>query len=75
MYPMHPEMSRTLIDQRHQAIVRQAAESRRGPVRHFPRWQLSWSKVSLPAAGAVAKPRVGGRGTSLVIIISAHRPA
>jgi hypothetical protein len=74
MYSMHPEMSRTLIDQRH-LQMRQAAESRRGPVRRFPRWHLSWSKMSLPAAGSVAKPRFGGRGSSLVIIITAHRPA
>jgi hypothetical protein len=48
MYPMHPEMSRTLIEQRHQDIARQAAESRRGPVRRFPRWHLSLSKMTVP---------------------------
>lgn len=64
---MHPYIAMTLDDQRRQEIARHAAESRRGPVRRFPRWHLSWSRTTLASAGR--------RGSSLMIIISAHRPA
>jgi hypothetical protein len=64
---MHPYIAQTLADQHRQKIVRHAAESRRGPVRRMPRWHLSWSRTTLASTGR--------RGTSLMIIISAHRPA
>jgi hypothetical protein len=64
---MNPEHMLTLADQRRQEIARQVAESRRGPVRGLRRWRLSWSRTTLASSGR--------RGLSLVIIISAHRPA
>jgi hypothetical protein len=64
---MHPSMTEALAEQRRQEVRRLAAESRRGPVRAFPHWQLSWSKMTLASPGR--------RGSSLVITISAHRPA
>ena len=64
---MHPYIAMTLTDQRRQEIARNVAESRRGPVRRFPRWQLSWSRTTLVSTGR--------RGSALMIIISAHRPA
>jgi hypothetical protein len=64
---MHPSMTEALAEQRRHEVRRLAAESRRGPVRVFPHWHLSWSKTTLASSGR--------RGASLVIIISAHRPA
>ncbi len=64
---MHPYIAQTLIEQRHQEIARQIAESRRGPVRRFPRWHLSWSRTTLTSSDH--------GGSSLIIIVSAHRPA
>jgi hypothetical protein len=63
---MHQYMTEALVEQRQQEVRRSYAESRRGPVRVLPRWQLSWSKTTLTPSGS--------RGSSLVIIISAHRP-
>jgi hypothetical protein len=63
---MHPYATEALADQRQQEVRRLCAESRRGPVRAFPRWHLSWSKTTLTS---------DHRSSSLVIIISAHRPA
>jgi hypothetical protein len=62
---MNPQFALALAGQRHQEIAQQVAESRRGPVRHFPRLRLTWTRMRLSPAG---------RGSSsLVIIISAHR--
>lgn len=58
---MHPEMTRTLINQRQADLARTMAASRRGPRRHGPRLSVSWSRTKLP------------RTRSVVIIISATR--
>lgn len=63
---MNPENAMILAEQHHHDMRQRAAKNRRGPVR-FPRWNLSWSRTSLSSAER--------RGSSLVIIISAHRPA
>jgi hypothetical protein len=64
---MHPYLTEALAEQRRQEVKQLSAESRRGPVRVFPRWHLTWSRTTLASSGR--------RGSSLVIIISAHRPA
>ena len=61
---MNPQFALALAGQRRQEIAQQVAESRRGPVRRFPRLRLTWTRTKLSPAG---------RGGSLVIIISAHR--
>ncbi len=86
---MHPEILKNLVAQRRDELAR-TAESSQGPrnspgpswfSRHFPRWHVSWSRTVLSSAGASgteggARPAAAGqRGSSLVIIISAHRPA
>ncbi len=63
---MHPYVIETLSRQHHAEIARQTAESRRGPVRRFTRWHLSWSRTTFASSGR--------RGSSLTIIVSAHRP-
>ncbi len=63
---MNPENAMILAEQHHHDLRRRAAEHRRGPAR-LPRWNLTWSRTSLSSAER--------RGSSLVIIISAHRPA
>ena len=68
---MHPETARALVTQRRDELARSAAASRPGLSRLFPRWRISWSRMTLPAAGAPAVP--GRLGSSLVIIISAYR--
>ena len=85
---MHPEIAKALVAQRHDELTRtaeggQGARSSSGSgwlSRHVPRWQVSWSRTVLSPGGAVsagsALPGVSGRrGSSLVIIISAHRSA
>ncbi|MBV9449518.1 MAG: hypothetical protein JO345_26850 [Streptosporangiaceae bacterium] len=64
---MHPYITMNLVHQQRQEAMRHAAESRRGPVRRFPRWHLSWSRMNLASAGQ--------RGSAVMIIITAHRPA
>ena len=86
---MHPEILKSLVAERRNELVR-TAESGQGPrnspgpgwfSRHFPRWHVSWSRMILPQAGApgtadgARSAGAGQRGSSLVIIISAHRPA
>jgi hypothetical protein len=71
---MHPDISKALITQHRDELVRSAALARR-PGRRRPRgiwaWRVSWTRTVLaPAAGGA-----GAGGSSLVIIISAHRPA
>jgi hypothetical protein len=78
---MHPEIAKTLVAQRHEELSRNAAASLRGPSRRFPRWRVSWSRTILspagvPAAMGAEQPAGPGKGgSSLVIIISAHRTA
>ena len=78
---MHPENAKTIATSHHEELRQQMAESRRGPVRHarriFPRWprvpsglNVSWSRTVLSADTTGRR-----RGSSLVIIISARRPA
>jgi hypothetical protein len=86
---MHTETLKTLVAQRRNELTR-TAESSRVPrhssepswfSRHFPRWHVSWSRTVLSSAGASgtageARPTAAGTyGSSLVIIISAHRSA
>jgi hypothetical protein len=84
---MHPDIARTLVDQRREQLARCSAESGRRrdvPARPrrlgcVPRWRVSWSRTILsPAAepgtaGTGRSDRPGKRGSSLVIIISAYR--
>ena len=76
---MHPEIAKTLVAQHRDELVQQTASRRRTGRRHLPRWHISWTRTVLaPAAGpgpAGGNPagQSGRRGSSLVIIISAHR--
>jgi hypothetical protein len=82
---MHPEIARTLAEQRRAEITRSSAMAGGGRravgrpgwlSRHVPRWHVSWSRTILsPATGPAASDRPGRlrRGSSVVIIISAHR--
>jgi hypothetical protein len=87
---MHPEIAKTLVEQRHQELVRYSAASKRSHAdsgrpgwlsRRLPRWHVSWSRTVLSPAGAAGlagssrSDRPGRGGSSLVIIISAHRSA
>lgn len=87
---MHPEIAKTMVDQHRQDLMRHTAESRRTAhsgrpgllSRRFPRWHVSWSRTVLSPAGvpgtadSSSRPgRSGQRGSSLVIVISAHRSA
>ena len=78
---MHPEMAKSLVAQHCDELVRAAETRRRAARRRFPRWHVSWTRTVLaPAAasgsaGANRAGRGGRRGSSLVIIISAHRSA
>jgi hypothetical protein len=73
---MHPKIAKSLVAEHNEMLRRQAAESRRGPVRrhpnrfssHIPGWRVSWTRTVL-SADATHR-----RGSSLVIIISARRP-
>ena len=87
---MHPEIAMTLAEQRRQELVRHTAGGRRDPkgsarsrwLSRLPRWHVTWSRTVLSPAGVPgtasrsSRPdRPGQRGSSLVIIISAHRSA
>ena len=79
---MHPEIAKSLVTQHRDELVQDAgSHSRGGGRRRFPRWRVSWTRTVLaPAAapGPAAASRAGQagrRGSSLVIIISAHRSA
>jgi hypothetical protein len=78
---MHPEIARALVAQHRDELVRHSASRRRASRRRFPRWHVSWTRTVLaPAvapgsAGANRTGQAGRRGSSLVIIISAHRSA
>jgi hypothetical protein len=75
---MNPEIAKTIAAEHHEELRQHMAESRRGPVRRdpghsflaFPKgWHVSWSRTVLSA------DPTHRRGSSLVIIISARRPA
>ena len=78
---MHPEIAKALVAQHHDELIQDSASRRRGSRRRFPRWHVSWTRTVLtPAAvpgsaGAGRAGHPGRRGSSLVIIISAHRSA
>jgi hypothetical protein len=78
---MHPEIAKTLVAQHHRELVQDTASRHRGSRRRFPRWHVSWTRTVLSPATAPASAGVGRaghpgrRGSSLVIIISAHRSA
>jgi hypothetical protein len=82
---MHPEIAKTLAEQRHDELIRHTTESRRTREvrtswvsRHLPRWHVSWTRTVLSPAGGSGTvsggipDRPGKRGSSLVIIISAY---
>jgi hypothetical protein len=73
---MHPEIAKTLIAQRHNELIQHSVPRPRR--RRLPRWHVSWTRTVLAPAAATGTSRAGhaGRpGSSLVIIISAHRSA
>jgi hypothetical protein len=83
---MNPEIAKTLVEQRREELTRTTAETRRnrnaGPSwlsRRLPRWHVTWTRTVLSPAGGPGiagrgdLDRLGKRGSSLVIIISAHR--
>jgi hypothetical protein len=73
---MHPEIARALAAQHHDELARGAARARRTGRRRLPRWHVSWTRTVLaPAAAGGRSGQADGRGSSLMIIISAHRPA
>jgi hypothetical protein len=78
---MHPEIAKTLAAQHRDELVQQAASRRRTGRRTFPRWHISWTRTVLAPAGEAGPlggnraGRAGRRGSSLVIVISAHRSA
>ena len=83
---MHPEIAKTLVEQRREELTRNTPGSRQnrqaGPSwlsRHLPRWHVSWTRTVLSpsggpgTAGSGHADLPGRRGSSLVIIISAYR--
>jgi hypothetical protein len=78
---MHPEIAKTLVAQRRDELVQQTASRRQTGRRGLPRWHVSWTRTVLAPAGGPGPAdgnragRAGRRGSSLVIIISAHRSA
>jgi|SRR5580692_6420838 hypothetical protein len=82
---MHPETAKALVAQHRNELTRDTASGRRGSARRlFPRWHVTWTRTILAPAGAQAGPpaaasgpagRARRRGSSLVIIITAHRAA
>jgi len=78
---MHPEIAKALVAQHREELVQHSASRHRTGRRRFPRWRVSWTRtVLVPAvapgsADANRAGHAGRRGSSLVIIISAHRSA
>jgi len=75
---MHPETAKSLVAQHRDELVRDSESGHRAARRRFPRWHVSWTRTVLAPAiapGASHADRVSRRGSSLVIIISAHRSA
>jgi hypothetical protein len=82
---MHPEIAKTLVEQRRDELTRTTAETRQNRnggagwlSRHLPRWHVSWTRTVLSPAGGPGTAgsghpdRPGKRGSSVVIIISAY---
>ena len=75
---MHPEIAKALVAQHRDELVQDSASRHRASRRRFPRWHVSWTRTVLGPAvapGANRAGHAGRRGSSLVIIISAHRSA
>jgi hypothetical protein len=79
---MRPETAKALVAQHRDELMHDTARSRRSSARRlFPRWHVSWTRAILAPAGSpastqsAASGRAGRRGSSLVIIITAHRSA
>ena len=78
---MHPEIARTLVAQHRDELMQDSVPRRGAGRRRFPRWHISWTRTVLapavtPASGSANRAgQAGRRGSSLVIIISAHRSA
>ena len=77
---MHPEIAKTLVAQHRDELVQDSASRRPAGRRRFPRWHVSWTRTVLapavvPGGGREPRRPPGRRGSSLVIIISAHRSA
>jgi hypothetical protein len=69
---MHPETAKALATQHHDELVRAAARARS----RLPRWHVSWTRTVLaPVTASGRSGQADGRGSSLMIIISARRPA
>jgi hypothetical protein len=77
---MHPEIAKTLVEQRRSELTRQTADGSRDRGasagsswlgRHMPHWHVSWTRTVLSPSAETASS--GRRGSSLVIIISAYR--
>jgi hypothetical protein len=71
---MNPEIAKTLVKQRNHELRQQSARSRRGSVLRLPKWHVSWSRTILSPVADESAGRLR-RGSSLVIVISAHRSA
>jgi hypothetical protein len=83
---MHPDIAKALVEQRHEELAQgrrhqTEIEAPGRPARRLPRWRISWSRAVLSPAGVPGtadggRPdRIGNGGSSLIIIISAHRSA
>ncbi len=78
---MHPETAMALVAQHRDELLRDAASRSRRGRRRFPRWHISWTRTvlappALPGYAAASRVgKAGRRGSSVVIIISAHRSA
>jgi hypothetical protein len=84
---MHPEIAKTLVAQHREELMQHSASRHHGGLGHhagrrrFPRWRVSWTRTVLVPAAAPGSAdanragHAGRRGSSLVIIISAHRSA
>jgi hypothetical protein len=79
---MHPETAKALVAQHRDELMHDTAPSGRSSARRlFPRWHVSWTRAILAPAGGQASTQAAGRGraarrgSSLVIIITAHRSA
>jgi hypothetical protein len=83
---MHPEIAKTLVEERREELTRHTTESKQASrsgsswlSRRLPHWHVSWTRTVLSAAGGSGTAgsgradRPGKRGSSLVIIISAYR--
>jgi hypothetical protein len=61
---MRPETAKALVAQHRDELMHDTARRRSSARRLFPRYNVSWTRAIL-----------AGRGSSLVIIITAHRSA